>query len=90
MNKREEPWGSSLFFTMVKLHQLKELGVELGESYAPGSRLLSQLGDRLDTYEHFFLMDSWPKQVSPYGTLQVMIDYARAHADQQLSLCHST
>ena len=70
------------------IHQLRELGVELSESYTPGSVLLSQLGDRLETYEHFFLMDSWPKQVSPYGTLQVMIDYVNAHPAQKLSLCH--
>jgi len=73
---------------MEQLHQLRELGVELGESYNSGSVLLSQLGNRLEAYEHFFLMDSWPKQVSPYGTLQVMIDYVKAHPAQQLSLCH--
>ncbi len=80
----------SLFFNVESLQQLEELGVKLGSSYTPGSRLLSQLGDRLDTYENFFLMDSWPWQVSPYGTLQFMIDYVKAHPDQQLSLCHST
>ena len=73
---------------MELIQELKELGVQLSESYTSGSVLLLQLGDRLETYEHFFMMNSWPWPVNSHGTLQAMIDYAKAHPEQQLSLCH--
>ncbi len=72
---------------MELLQQLRELGVKLSSSYSPDFRSLSQLGNKLDTYEYFYLSCSG-YQVNEYGTLHDMIEYAKAHPDQKLSLCH--
>ena len=66
---------------MDLIQKLIDLGVRANDLW-----FYSKLGDRLETYEGFYLMDSYPWQVTEYGTLQSLVDYAEKNRDQKFSL----
>jgi hypothetical protein len=63
------------------IQRLSDLGVTNEDHW-----FYVRLGNRLNSYAGFCLVNSWPWQVTTYGTLHDMVDYAQSNKEQGLSL----
>lgn len=63
------------------IQKLNDLGVTANDHW-----FYVRLGNRLNSYAGFCLVNSWPWQVTAYGTLHDMVSHAQENREQQLSL----